>query len=68
MMLLITPKCRVWTGVVQTATLLSHEQFHYDVAIVIARVLARKLNSLRASSDAASYTCATIAEHASQPP
>lgn len=48
----ITPNAQVFTGVLQTPTLLSHEQFHYDVAIVIARVLARDLMALRAPSQA----------------
>lgn len=52
MFVLITPRCRVWTGVRQTAALLAHEQFHYDVAIVIARVVAAKLNRMRGSSQA----------------
>jgi len=46
--LLITPNARVWTGVRQTDELLSHEQFHYDVGIVIARAAARHFMSLRA--------------------
>ncbi|MCP4094720.1 MAG: hypothetical protein GY748_00620 [Planctomycetaceae bacterium] len=42
--------CRVWSGANKTAALLSHEQFHYDVPFAIARVVASKLNSLRAPS------------------
>jgi hypothetical protein len=47
---------QVFTGVLQTPALLSHEQFHYDVAIVTARALARELMGLRASSLAALMT------------
>jgi hypothetical protein len=49
----ITPNAQVWSGVRQTAALLSHEQFHYDVGIVIARALARQLTALRAPNQAA---------------
>lgn len=51
--LLITPNAQVWTGVRQTAALLSHEQFHYDVGIVVARAAARHFMSLRAASQSA---------------
>jgi hypothetical protein len=44
----ITPNSQVWTGVRQTAALLSHEQLHYDVGIVTGRALARQLMQLRA--------------------
>jgi hypothetical protein len=49
----ITPNAKVVTGVTQTAGLLSHEQFHYDVGIVCARALARQLMRLRAPTQAA---------------
>jgi len=52
----ITPNAQVWTGVAQTAALLSHEQFHYDVGFVTARALARELTRLRAPSLAALTT------------
>lgn len=41
----------------QTAALLAHEQFHYDVGFVIARVVARNLMALR-KPDAASMIAA----------
>jgi hypothetical protein len=44
----ITPRCRVRSGAAQTAPLLAHEQFHYDVGFVIARVVAKALARLRA--------------------
>jgi hypothetical protein len=43
----IEPLCKVRTGVNQSAALLSHEQLHYDVGIVVARALARKLTGIR---------------------
>ena len=43
----ISPNAQVWTGVVQMADLLSHEQFHYDIGFVTARALARELTRLR---------------------
>jgi hypothetical protein len=49
----ITPNAQVFTGVLKTPALLSHEQLHYDVGIVTARALARELMRLRASSQAA---------------
>jgi hypothetical protein len=49
----ITPNAQVFTGVLQTAALLSHEQFHYDVGIVTARALARELMALRAPNQGA---------------
>jgi hypothetical protein len=49
----ITPNAQVWANVLQTDALLSHEQLHYDVGIVIARALARELTHLRAPSFAA---------------
>jgi hypothetical protein len=48
----ITPNCQVWSGVTQTAGLLSHEQFHYDVGICCARAFAREIGTLRANSQA----------------
>ncbi len=44
----ITPNARVWSGVAQTANLLSHEEWHYHVGIVTARALARQMAALRA--------------------
>ena len=44
----ITPRAQVWSGIAQTAALLSHEQWHYDVGIVTARALARELSRMRA--------------------
>ena len=44
----ITPNARVWSGVSQTATLLSHEEWHYHVGIVTARALSKQLATLRA--------------------
>ena len=49
----ITPNCQVWTGVVQSAALLSHEQFHYDVGIMCARAFGRHIANLRGNSLAA---------------
>lgn len=47
MTITITPNCQVWSGVAQTADLLSHEQWHYDIGTVTARVLARELSRAR---------------------
>jgi hypothetical protein len=52
----ITPDAHVFTGVLQTAALLSHEQFHFDVGILTARAFARKLMSLRGPNLAALRT------------
>jgi hypothetical protein len=49
----ITPNAQIFTGVRQTPALLSHEQFHYDVGIVVARALARELSVLRATNQGA---------------
>lgn len=49
----IMPNAQVFIGVIKTPALLSHEQFHYDVGIVTARSLARKLMKLRAPNQAA---------------
>ena len=38
---------KVTRGTSQNAALLAHEQFHYDVGFVIARVVARNLMALR---------------------
>ncbi len=51
--LTITPNAQLFTSVLQTPALLSHEQFHYDVGIVTARALARELMALRAPNRAA---------------
>ena len=50
MTITITPSAQVWSGIAQTAGLLSHEQLHYDVGIVTGRALARELTRLRAPS------------------
>ena len=52
----ITPNAQIFTGVLQTPALLSHEQFHYDVGIVTARALASELMALRAPNLAALTT------------
>jgi hypothetical protein len=52
----ITPNAQVWSGVLQTAALLSHEQLHYDVGIVTARALAKEFMALRAPNMAALTT------------
>ena len=44
----ITPQARVWSGVMQTIALLSHEEWHYHVGIVVARSFAREAARLRA--------------------
>jgi len=49
----ITPNAQVFSGVAKTPRLLAHEQFHYDVGIVIARAFARAIMRLRAPSKAA---------------
>jgi len=49
----ITPNAQVWSGLIQTAVLLSHEQLHYDVGLVTGRALARDLMQLRAPNPAA---------------
>ena len=46
----ITPNSQVFTGVIKSPDLLSHEQFHYDVGILVARAFARKVMKLRCSS------------------
>lgn len=46
----IKPKASVWSGISQTAALLSHEQWHYDVATITGRALCRELARLRADS------------------
>lgn len=49
----ISPNAQVFANVLQTDELLSHEQLHYDVGVVIARALSRELTRLRAPSLAA---------------
>lgn len=49
----ITPNSQVFTGVLKTESLLSHEQFHYDVGILVARAFARKIMRLRCPNLAA---------------
>ena len=46
----ITPNARVFNGVAQTAELLLHEQFHYDVGVATARSLARHMMKLKAAT------------------
>lgn len=46
----ISPKGSVWSGVMQTQALLSHEEWHYHVGIVVARAFARHAARLRASN------------------
>lgn len=53
MTITITPNARVWSGVAQTAALLSHEQWHYDIGTVTARALARQIPTLRGATFAA---------------
>ena len=48
----IAPNARVWSGVAQTADLLSHENWHYHLGFVIARVVAKRLAAYRGSSNA----------------
>src|SRR5271163_1239705 len=43
----ITPNAQIFVSAPQTPALLSHEQFHYDLGVVIARALARELMALR---------------------
>ena len=47
MTITITPNARVWSGVAQTAALLSHEQWHYDIGTATGRALARDLSRAR---------------------
>jgi hypothetical protein len=49
----ISPNAQVYANVLQTDELLSHEQLHYDVGVVIARALAREISQLRAPSQPA---------------
>lgn len=49
MTITITPYARVWSGVRQTDALLSHEELHYHVGIVVARAFAREASRLRAA-------------------
>jgi hypothetical protein len=53
MTITLTPNAQVRSGAAQTAGLLDHEQFHYDVGIVTGRALARELTRLRAPNLAA---------------
>ncbi len=52
MTITITPRAHVWSGVVQTAALLAHEQWHYDIGLATARVFAKELSRLRKNTDA----------------
>ena len=47
---------KVTRGTSQTDALLAHEQFHYDVGFVIARVVARNLMALRKPDRASMIT------------
>ena len=49
----LTPNAQIFQSTPQTAALLSHEQFHYDVGIVTARAFARQLMALRAPNASA---------------
>jgi hypothetical protein len=51
--IIIKPYARAKLGGRQTAEFLAHEQFHYDVGFVVARVVARELTLLRAEDEAA---------------
>jgi len=62
MTITITPNAQVWSGVVQSAALLSHEQFHYDVGVVTARAFARELSRLRKDTQAELVTALRAAE------
>jgi len=63
MVLMISPDAEVWKDSEarkdkkKAETLLAHEQFHYDVAHVIGRVLVKHLEALRAK-DAAQLSAA----------
>jgi hypothetical protein len=46
----ITPTAQVWSGIRQTPALLSHEQWHYDVATITGRALCRELARLTGTS------------------
>jgi len=48
--LTISPIVRVLKTANQTADLLSHEQGHYDIGILIGRAMARELETLSAAS------------------
>ncbi len=50
MTITITPNARVWSGIAQTAALLSHEQWHYDMGTVTARALAKQIPTLRGNT------------------
>jgi hypothetical protein len=53
----ITPNAQVFTGVLKTPALLSHEQLHYDVGIATARALARELYGVASSEPGGSNDC-----------
>lgn len=50
--LTITPIALIRKGARKSDELLSHEQFHYDVAIIIGRVVVKALDVLRGSTAA----------------
>lgn len=62
MTITITPNARIWSGVTQTAALLSHEQLHYDVGIVTAKAFVRELSRLRKNTQAELVTALRAAE------
>jgi hypothetical protein len=49
----VKPHARAKLGGRQTAEFLAHEQFHYDVGFVVARIVARELMLLRAEDETA---------------
>jgi hypothetical protein len=51
--IIIKPHARAKLSGRQTAEFLIHEQFHYDVGFVVARVVARELMLLRAEDETA---------------
>lgn len=48
----IAPKAEVWSQIRQTPELLSHEEWHYHLGIVVARAFARHAAALRARDNA----------------
>ena len=57
----VRPIARVLRGANQTTDLLTHEQGHYDIGILVARALARDLAALSAHTAAALTRLATDA-------
>lgn len=54
----ITPNCQVHNSTAQTAGLLAHESFHFDLGFCVARVVAKKLMKLEEPTQAALRTAA----------